>query len=160
MSVIRQVVYVTQQRLEEFTKLLQFALIFCSPFFSHKIMTISLHLSVILFTGGVCLSACWDITPPPRDHAHHPGPCTPPRDHAPSSWDQAHPPQDHAPPPAHSMLGDTVNARAVRILLQCNLVHLFYCNLDLPDDPITLTKTDINPCVYTVRPRWVNVNII
>ena len=23
-----------------------------------------LHLSVTLFTGGVCLSACWDITPP------------------------------------------------------------------------------------------------
>ena len=23
-----------------------------------------LHLSVILFTGGVCLSACWDTTPP------------------------------------------------------------------------------------------------
>ena len=23
-----------------------------------------LHVSVILFTGGVCLSACWDTTPP------------------------------------------------------------------------------------------------
>ena len=26
------------------------------------------------------------------------------------------------PPPVQSMLGDTVNARAVRILLECNLV--------------------------------------
>ena len=25
---------------------------------------IFLHLSVILFTGGVCLSACWDTAPP------------------------------------------------------------------------------------------------
>ena len=25
---------------------------------------IFLHLSVILFTGGVCLSACWDTNPP------------------------------------------------------------------------------------------------
>ena len=51
---------------------------------------IFLHLSVILFTGGVCLSACWDT---PRDHAHPPnhapprtmhpsGPCTiPPTQH-------------------------------------------------------------------------------
>ena len=39
-----------------------------------------LHLSVILFTGGVCLSACWD---PPR-------PGTPRRKH----------PPDQAPPPS------------------------------------------------------------
>ena len=33
------------------------------------------------------------------------------------------PPQDQAPtPPAQSMLGDMVNARVVRILLECNLV--------------------------------------
>ena len=48
-----------------------------------------------VFTGvcdsvhrGVCLSACWDTTPP-----------------------------------AQSMLGDTVNALAVRILLECNLLY-------------------------------------
>ena len=120
---------------------------------------IFLHLSVILFTGGVCLSACWDTTPRTM---HPPGPCTPrdhappqdhappgtmhfPRDHAPlPKWDHAHtpqdhalPPRDHSPPPprtmhppslgpctplAQSMLGDTVNARAVRILLECNFV--------------------------------------
>ena len=44
--------------------------------------------------GGVCLSACWDNIPP----------------------------QELAPPPEQSMLGDTVNERAVRILLECNLV--------------------------------------
>ena len=35
-----------------------------------------------------------------------------------------------------------------------NFIHLFYCNLeDLPDGPITLTKTDIDARVHTVRPR-------
>ena len=29
----------------------------------------------------------------------------------------------HPPPPAQRMLGDTVNAQAVRILLECNLVN-------------------------------------
>ena len=76
---------------------------------------------VILFTeGGVCLSACWDITPPTSRHPPEadtlgsrpagadtlPGADTPP---------SRHPPQ--------SMLGVTVNARAVRILLECNLVR-------------------------------------
>ena len=45
---------------------------------------IFLHLSVILFTGGFCLSACWDTPPgadppdqaPPRPHP--PGADTPP----------------------------------------------------------------------------------
>ena len=55
---------------------------------------------VILFTGGggVCLSACWDTTSPGADT---------PRGR---------------PLLAQSMLGDTVNARALRILLECNLV--------------------------------------
>ena len=44
---------------------------------------------------------------------HPPGADTPP--------DQA-PPSPKQTPPAQSMLGDTVNARAVRILLECNLV--------------------------------------
>ena len=50
--------------------------------------------------GGGCLSACWDTTTrnPSRDHA----------------------------PPAQSMLGDTVNTWAVRILLECNLVFLYF----------------------------------
>ena len=38
---------------------------------------------------------------------HPPGPDTPPQEQT---------------PPAQSMLGDTVNTRAVRILLECNLV--------------------------------------
>ena len=33
-----------------------------------------------------------------------------------------HPP----PPPEQSMLGDTVNERAVRILLECNLVEIYF----------------------------------
>ena len=43
-----------------------------------------------------------------------PGPDTP--------RDYTHPPGLSTPPPAQSMLQDTVNVRAVRILLECNLV--------------------------------------
>ena len=64
------------------------------------------EVSRVLFTGGVCLSACSDTTPlwsrPPRTrhHPHGPGTTT----------------------PVQCMLGDTVNKRAVCILLECNLV--------------------------------------
>ena len=85
-----------------------------------------LQASVILLTGGVCLSACWDTTttpplkqtPPRRAYTPHGADIPPgadPPDQAPPSWEQTPPPQ--------SMLGDTVNARAVRILLECNLVY-------------------------------------
>ena len=57
-------------------------------------------------------------------HTHpgtkHPlGPCTPQTMH---HHHHHYPPQDHA----HPRLGDTVNARAVRILLECNLVIDLY----------------------------------
>ena len=78
-----------------------------------------LHLSVILFTGGVCLSACWDTTPP--------GPGTPdPQEQTPPGTrhplragtprEQAHPlaagtppppaPPGQAPPPGADLHGD------------------------------------------------------
>ena len=47
----------------------------------------------------------WEQTPPGADTTHG-----------------SRHPQSRHPPPAKSMLGDTVNARAVRILLECNLV--------------------------------------
>ena len=77
---------------------------------------------------------------PPWDQVHPPGTRYTPWDqvHPPATrytpWDQVHPPgtrytppdqvhpPDHVPPPVQSMLGDTVNTRAVRILLECNLV--------------------------------------
>ena len=37
-----------------------------------------------------------------------------------------HPLRSRHPPPEQTMLGDTVNARAVRILLECNLVLKMY----------------------------------
>ena len=97
-------------------------------------------LSFILFTGGVCLSACWDTTPeqtPPPRSRHPleqtpPGADTPQRRHplgadTPPPEQTPPPPSRHPPgadtPPAQSMLGDTVNARAVHILLGCNLVQ-------------------------------------
>ena len=79
---------------------------------------------VILFTGGVCLSACWDTTPSGTDTPEQtPWEQTPP---CPLGADT--PPTPRADPPGadtplvQSMLGDTVNARAVRILLECNFV--------------------------------------
>ena len=60
-----------------------------------------LHLSVTLFTGGVCLSACWD-TAPSWEQALPPGPATPrtrpppPSSHRP---EQAPPPGTRHPPP-------------------------------------------------------------
>ena len=106
-----------------------------------------LHLSVILFTGGmVCLSACWDTTPreaptweahPPPGSAH-----TPPGKHPPGStpsW-EAHPPgitpspwEAHPPGRTPSLRGAhppgrtppprrRLPLRTVRILLECILV--------------------------------------
>ena len=84
---------------------------------------IFLHLSVILFTGGVCISACWDTTPPgpgrppaPPDQADPPGTRqTPPQTR------QTSPPGPGRHPPG-SRLQHTVYERPVRILLECILV--------------------------------------
>ena len=64
-------------------------------------------------------------TPPldqvhPPDQVHPLGPGTPPTRYTPQ--DQVHPPTRYTPPPRDQ--GDTVYARAVRILLECNLVSI------------------------------------
>ena len=65
---------------------------------------IFLHLFVILFTGGVCLSAYWDTNPPgsrppwdqtPPDQADTPPGTRPPRDQTPQTR-QTHP-RDQTP---------------------------------------------------------------
>ena len=72
-----------------------------------------LLVSVILLTGGcVCLSACWDTTPPSR---HLPGSRHPPEQTTPGS---RHPPG--------SRLRHTVNERLVHILLECILVFVCF----------------------------------
>ena len=60
-------------------------------------------------------------TPPEQTPSsrHLPPEQTPPTSHP---WEQNPPPRAEPPPPAQNMLGDTVNALAVRILLECNLV--------------------------------------
>ena len=75
-----------------------------------------LHVSVIMLTGGVCPIAWldtphWAHTPPPGPEAG-----TPPDQR------QAPPPPGADTPSAQCILGDTGNKRAVRILLECNLV--------------------------------------
>ena len=55
----------------------------------------------------------YTITSP---HPQPPGPGRPPT--------QVHPPGPGTPPMEQSRLGDTVNVRAVRILLECNLVYI------------------------------------
>ena len=75
-----------------------------------NIFTSVFSLSRILFTGGVCLSACWDTTAPLLG-------ADTPREQTPT------PSGAGTPPLAQCMLvGDTVHKRAVCILLECNLV--------------------------------------
>ena len=72
--------------------------------------------------GGVCLSACWDTTPPGGDP---PGPGNPlgGDPHGTRYPLGGDPPRPGTPPsPVQSMLGDMVNAWVVRIQLECNLV--------------------------------------
>ena len=57
---------------------------------------IFLHLFVSLFTGGVCLSACWDATPPPPRS----------RDASPGSR-HPHPPRSRHPPEQTPPAADT-----------------------------------------------------
>ena len=52
--------------------------------YNEVVKVMFLHLSVILFTGGVYLSACWDTIPPgPGTHSGpvtpSPGPAPPPQ---------------------------------------------------------------------------------
>ena len=80
----------------------------------------------------VCLSACWDTTIPLPPRAGTPlGPGTPQDQAAPLHRTKhlpgadppgANPPLGPGTPPEQSMLGDMDNERAVRILLECNLV--------------------------------------
>ena len=71
---------------------------------------------------------------PPQSRHSSPGADTPLEQAPPSEADtpradtpqSRHPPKQ-TPPQAQSMLGDTVNARAVRILLECNLVYGCFC---------------------------------
>ena len=82
---------------------------------------IFLHLFVILFTGGGVPDQVHTpgpgTHPSPRDQVHpHLGPGTPPQD-------QVHPPGPGTP---HPDQGDTVYVQAVRILLECILVTLFF----------------------------------
>ena len=94
---------------------------------------------VILSTGGECLTRCTthpprtrhtppeqippDQTPPPLGSGTHPpGADSPPRDQVHTPLEQT-PPGTRYTPPEQSVLGDTVNVRAVRILLECILVR-------------------------------------
>ena len=81
--------------------------------------------------GGVCLSACWDTTPPnqiptPPDQTPPPRADTPP-DQTPTPGSRHPPGSRHTPPkeqthPRGSRLQHTVYERPVRILLECILV--------------------------------------
>ena len=79
----------------------------------------------------------WDQVHPPGADTHPPGPGTPPRSRHPpgtgnppgadTPWTRyPPPPSEQTPPQVQSMLGNTVNTRAVRILLECNFVATFF----------------------------------
>ena len=89
-----------------------------------------LHVSVILSTGGVCPITCWDThnPPPPGPEAGTPqtrGRHPPPGPEAgtPPPGADTRPGPEAGNPTVQCMLGDTGNKRAVRILLECNLVQ-------------------------------------
>ena len=89
-----------------------------------------LQASVILSTGGEYLTRY-----PPRTRHTPPGPGTTPLGPGTPPLGPGTPPRTTGPgthtppPPAQNMLGDTVNARAVRILLECNLVTSVSCDV-------------------------------
>ena len=91
----------------------------------------NIFTSVCLSTAGsVCLSTCWDTTPPRADT---PWEQTPPR--------SRHPPGLSTPPaapPPGSRLRHTVNERPVRILLECILVTLQFSHNSFELLPIFL----------------------
>ena len=58
-----------------------------------------LQASMILLTGGVCLSACWDI-PPRSRHPHPRADSPPPQEQTPPPQSRL-PPQEQTPPPQH-----------------------------------------------------------
>ena len=86
-----------------------------------------LHVSVILFTGGVWPIACWDAPPgtrgrhPPATRGRHPSGSRPPSIPQPPGAD---PPRTRHPPFTQCMLGEMGKERAVCIPLECNLVRL------------------------------------
>ena len=55
-----------------------------------------LHVSVIVFTGGVCISACWDTPPPQEDTRKTPPKTYPPG--RPHQEDTRKTPQEDTPP--------------------------------------------------------------
>ena len=70
-----------------------------------------LHVSVILFTGGVC----WHTTPTPH-------------------------PQEQTPYRDQCMLGDAGNKQAVRMLLECILVYLSFPKMFSLNSANSVTK--------------------
>ena len=95
---------------------------------------------------GVCDSVHRASLPQCMLGYHPPREQTPPKEETPRS---RHPPPGADPPgagtpPAQSMLGDTVNARAVRILLECNLVANIDSKCLLIYIVIGLTHTVLN----------------
>ena len=78
----------------------------------------NIFTGVCLSTGGVCLSACWDIPPPGPDPPEQTPPRTKPPESRHPTWDQT--PLEQTP--QGSRLQHTVNERPVRILVECILV--------------------------------------
>ena len=83
-----------------------------------KLRRLCFYRCVSVHTGGVCLSACWDTTPPGADtpgSRHPPGADTPQSRHPPTR--SRHPRADTPPPERWPLL------RTVHILLECVLVQ-------------------------------------
>ena len=96
---------------------------------------IFLHLSVILFTGGVSSREnlpAWR-TPPSSENPPCQGEPPPTRENPPGPDPPGPepPPGPDPPSPPGSRLQHTVNERPVRILLECILVHTEFTHLSI-----------------------------
>ena len=119
-----------------------------------------LHVSVILYTGGLRRTPPAGRTPPGRENPSPPNQGEPP--HPPIPGTRQTPPRDQADPPGREnpprrRLQHTVNERPVRILLECILVLLhiipltvlFYCALGPGCLVLLFTKSRLS-CFYPV----------
>ena len=85
---------------------------------------------------------------------HSPPDQAPPRTRAPSGpgTPQSRYPPDQAHPPAQCMLGDTVNKRAICILLECNLVNNIFDYIPIaPHSSGSISCASPCPCLLSVN---------
>ena len=119
---------------------------------------IFLQRSVILFTGGVCLSACWDTAPPsrhPSQSRHPPGPDTTPPEQTHTPPDQTFPGSRHPPeqtPPPGSIWSTSGRYASYILVYSCNYFLVVQKPYKMCTEPISY------PASLVVVAKIIDVN--